>query len=235
MAIINFPPLKEIGIADGTCPCILTVTPDGREFNIDYCEIGLGEGRTGELKGILENPLYLTQLLNNIWRNLAEFEFTEGLPNVFKFNAATINTPIGIQLICYGECDVTAYHPTKAGSDNDKYIKPESHTVTYSLAINDHGLFEPNSFKRIEQGVIVLYKGDNPELMKHAWGVTWDDGRSRSYGWVPASSPAVEISDPRHCTSVTDLTHEGSGYREELLNNGVLKKVNRTTTVEVVA
>lgn len=234
MASIKFPPIKSFGIADATCPCILAVTREDNELNIHYYEVGLGEGRTGELKGILEKPVYLAQLLNNIWRNLEGFEFVDGQPYIFQFKTALVLTPMGMQVICYDECEVNAYYPTGVKDDNAKYVNPEERTVTYSLDFNGNGLLEPNSFKRIEWGVMILYKGNNPELKNHAWGITWDDGRSRSYGWVPASDSTAEISDPRYCTKVTDVTHKESSYRDELLRNGVLKKVKRFTTVEIV-
>ena len=65
-----------------------------------------------------------------------------------------------------------------------------------------------------------------------AWGTEYADGHSTSYGWIaPEDAP---IHDPKYCTKVTDVTHKGSHYINELLT-GTLVKVKRTTLVEIQA
>jgi len=77
---------------------------------------------------------------------------------------------------------------------------------------------------KIEEGVMVMKNGK-------AWGVEYADGRSNSYGWIaPEYAP---IHDPKYCTEVTDVTHRGSHYTEELLT-GKLVKVKRKITVETL-
>lgn len=64
-----------------------------------------------------------------------------------------------------------------------------------------------------------------------AWGCTYDDGRSTSYGWMdPESAP---IRDPKCCTKATDLTYAGSPYISELAK-AELVIVERTTTVTIL-
>ena len=77
---------------------------------------------------------------------------------------------------------------------------------------------------KIETGVMVMKDGK-------AWGVAYEDGRSTSYGWIdPEGAP---IHNPKYCTHVTHVTHEGSHYTEELLT-GKLVNVERKTEVKEV-
>lgn len=73
------------------------------------------------------------------------------------------------------------------------------------------------------RGVLVMKGGK-------AWGVTYEDGHSRSYGWVdPATAP---LHDARYCRSPLDVTYAGDHYGHEQLNGAELVPVVRTVTVE---
>ena len=77
---------------------------------------------------------------------------------------------------------------------------------------------------RTEIGVMVMKNGK-------AWGITYNDGRSTSYGWMdPESAP---MHDPKHCKKTTSVTYEGSPYTKEL-ETGKIVKVRRTTVVEIL-
>lgn len=74
-----------------------------------------------------------------------------------------------------------------------------------------------------ESGVMVMKDGK-------AWGVTYKDGRSTSYGWIePESAP---IHNPEFCKKTTDVTYRGS-YLIDELKTGKLVKVKRITTIEL--
>ena len=74
-----------------------------------------------------------------------------------------------------------------------------------------------------ETGVMIMKEGK-------AWGVTYEDGRSKSYGWVePEIAP---IHNPEFCKKTTDATYPGS-YLIDELKTGKLVKVKRFTTVEI--
>ena len=76
---------------------------------------------------------------------------------------------------------------------------------------------------KIETGVMVMKDG-------LAWGVTYKDGHSTSYGWVdPEDAP---IHNPKYCKKTTDVTYEGSHYFAELLK-GDLVHIERTTNVTI--
>jgi hypothetical protein len=77
---------------------------------------------------------------------------------------------------------------------------------------------------KIERGVMVMKGGK-------AWGKTWDDGYSTSYGWVCAED--APIHDPTSCKKPTDVTYKGSHYTAEL-NTGKLVMVERRTEVVVL-
>ena len=77
---------------------------------------------------------------------------------------------------------------------------------------------------KTERGVMVMKGGK-------AWGKTYEDGRSTSYGWIaPENAP---IHDPEYCTKTTDIVCEGSSYIEEL-KTGALVEVERLTEVKIV-
>ena len=77
---------------------------------------------------------------------------------------------------------------------------------------------------KIERGVMVM-KGDR------AWGVTYEDGRSTSYGWMaPEDAP---IHDPRYVKRPTDVTYPDSHHEPELAS-AQLVAVERTTTVQAI-
>jgi hypothetical protein len=74
-----------------------------------------------------------------------------------------------------------------------------------------------------ESGVMVMKDGK-------AWGVTYEDGQSTSYGWIePESAP---IHNPKFCKKTTDVTYRGS-YLIDELKTGKLVKVKRITTIEL--
>lgn len=76
----------------------------------------------------------------------------------------------------------------------------------------------------IETGVMVM----NSE--GKAWGVTHEDGRSRSEGWMPAV--LAPIHDPRYCKRPEDVTYSSDPNRKRI-RKGKLVHVTRTTSLEV--
>jgi len=75
--------------------------------------------------------------------------------------------------------------------------------------------------EKIEEGVVVEYNGKY-------WGTEYEDGNSRSEGWVLIDE--AKISDPRFLTKPEDLTYTGSHYISEL-KKGKLVKVKRITNI----
>ena len=74
---------------------------------------------------------------------------------------------------------------------------------------------------KIETGVMVMKDGK-------AWGITYEDGHSTSYGWMaPEDAP---IHDPRYCKKPEDVTYRESHYIAEL-RTGKLVHVERRTEV----
>ncbi len=77
---------------------------------------------------------------------------------------------------------------------------------------------------KIERGVMVMKDGKS-------WGCVYEDGRSRSYGWMnPEDAP---IHDPKYCIKPTDVTYKDSHYVDEL-NTGKLVIVERRTEVIIL-
>ena len=75
-----------------------------------------------------------------------------------------------------------------------------------------------------EIGVMVMKDGK-------AWGKTYADGQSTSYGWMaPEQAP---IHNSKYCTKTTDVTYKDI-YYTEYLKTGKLVKVKRTIKVEVL-
>ena len=64
-----------------------------------------------------------------------------------------------------------------------------------------------------------------------AWGETYADGHSTSYGWMDAES--APIHDPKYCKKPTDVTSKGSHYTKEL-ETGKIVHVERTTSVRIL-
>lgn len=77
-----------------------------------------------------------------------------------------------------------------------------------------------------ESGVMVMRDG-------LAWGITYEDGQSTSYGWINPADKKAEISNPEFCTKVTDVTYSGSYLIPELLK-GNLVSVERVTEVKII-
>ena len=76
---------------------------------------------------------------------------------------------------------------------------------------------------RIERGVMVMKDGK-------AWGTTYEDGHSTSYGWMaPEDAP---IYDPKYTKNPTDVTWKGSPYMSEL-TTGKIVAVERRTEVTI--
>lgn len=73
----------------------------------------------------------------------------------------------------------------------------------------------PLIFKKETVGVVAEYKGAY-------WGMTYDDGKFRAFGWVTIDK--ADISDPKYCESPLDMTYRGSPYTEEL-SKATLRKV----------
>ena len=77
---------------------------------------------------------------------------------------------------------------------------------------------------KIERGVMVMKNGK-------AWGETYADGHSTSYGWMaPEDAP---IHNPEYCKKPTDVTWKGSHYTNELMT-GTLVAVERRTEVTIL-
>lgn len=74
-----------------------------------------------------------------------------------------------------------------------------------------------------EKGVMIMKGG-------LAWGITYEDGHSTSYGWVPPE--VAPIHDPRFCKKPIDATHDGSPYISEL-KKGKVVRVERITKVKI--
>lgn len=74
---------------------------------------------------------------------------------------------------------------------------------------------------KIETGVMIVKYGK-------AWGITYQDGQSTSYGWT-APEDAL-IYNPESCRQPEDVTYRGSPYIEEL-RTGTLVYVERRTEV----
>lgn len=78
---------------------------------------------------------------------------------------------------------------------------------------------------KIERGVMVMKDGK-------AWGQTYADGHSTSYGWMdPEDAP---IHDPKYCKRPTDVTWAGSHYAKELMTASLVY-VERRTEVHYTA
>jgi hypothetical protein len=77
---------------------------------------------------------------------------------------------------------------------------------------------------KTEIGVMVMKNGKG-------WGITYEDGQSTTYGWIPPED--APIHNPQFCKSTTDVTYEG-GYLIEELKKGKLIAVERITTVEII-
>ena len=95
-------------------------------------------------------------------------------------------------------------------------------------AINDGGASMLDNWRigmeKTETGVMVMKDGK-------AWGTSYEDGYSTSYGWI---NPAeAEIHEPESCTKTTDVTYENSPYIEEL-RTGKLVMVERKTVVRIM-
>ena len=74
---------------------------------------------------------------------------------------------------------------------------------------------------KIERGVMVMKDGK-------AWGISYDDGRSKSYGWIDPEDALIH--NPKHCKSVTAFTYQNSPDIAEL-KTGKLVSVERRTEV----
>lgn len=83
--------------------------------------------------------------------------------------------------------------------------------------------------------VVVMYNGADASLKNHAWGVTYSDGRSTSYGWVPATDiEKVSLCNPEFCKLPADVTYVGSPYTSVLEKNGKVVPIRLTTTMELM-
>jgi len=75
---------------------------------------------------------------------------------------------------------------------------------------------------KIEIGVMVMKHGK-------AWGETYADGKSTSYGWIsPEDAP---IHNPKFCTLPTDVTYKGSPYIKELASAQLVYVERRTQLI----
>lgn len=78
--------------------------------------------------------------------------------------------------------------------------------------------------KQTEKGVMLMLDGK-------AWGITYEDGHSTSYGWIDPSK--AEVSDPELCKKPSDLTYPGS-YLIPEMSRGRLVQVVRHTRITVL-
>jgi len=76
--------------------------------------------------------------------------------------------------------------------------------------------------EKIEKGVVVEYAGKY-------WGLAYDDGNNKSYGWVDIDN--AQISDPRFLNKPEDLTYSTDSIGIQELQKGKLINVTRVTTV----
>jgi hypothetical protein len=76
---------------------------------------------------------------------------------------------------------------------------------------------------KIETGIMVM-KNDM------AWGVTYKDGQSTSYGWVRPEDAL--IFNAEFCKRPEDVTYSDSSYIKEL-QTGALVQVERRTIVTI--
>ena len=76
-----------------------------------------------------------------------------------------------------------------------------------------------------ETGVMIVKDGKG-------WGVVYDDGRSKTEGWVDMDK--AEIHEPKYMIQPTDATYKGS-HDEQELKLGKIIKVRRTITIEEIA
>lgn len=77
---------------------------------------------------------------------------------------------------------------------------------------------------KIEKGVMLMKDG-------LAWGITYEDGRSTSYGWIPPEN--APIRDPEFCKKPSDMTYKGD-HNMSKMKKGKLVHVVRTTKVSIV-
>ena len=76
---------------------------------------------------------------------------------------------------------------------------------------------------KIETGMMIMKDGK-------AWGVAYEDGRSKEYGWVGPEEAL--IYDQRFCTWPSDVTYKGDHNLSEI-SSGKLVSVERITKVVV--
>lgn len=77
---------------------------------------------------------------------------------------------------------------------------------------------------KTEKGVMLMKDG-------LAWGITYEDGRSTSYGWMaPEDAP---IHNPKYCKKPSDVTYRDD-HRMSEIKRGKLVRVIRTTSVKIV-
>lgn len=235
MAVVKFPPLSSYGSnAIGTVNCLLVLRRFGNELHIDHHDVKDGEGISGNLKELMKKQEYLASIVNNIFKNLEGWDWEEEIPHVMEFKCALVETVANTQIVCYDDCTISTTYPTALEPVNPEPDWGQERHVSYVMEYDPQGRLISNLLKRVELGVLVMHKGGVHGMEGRAWGVTYSDGQSTSYGWLPASHPKAEIRDPQYCSKPTDVTYKGSSYVPELEKNGVLKKVRRVTKVEVL-
>ena len=85
-----------------------------------------------------------------------------------------------------------------------------------------------DKYENTEEGVMIMKDG-------LAWGETYADGHSTSYGWMEPTAKKVNFTCKEYAkflNSPTDATYAGSHYTREL-STGKIVKVKRTVIVEV--
>lgn len=235
MEVVKFPPLTAYGVnCIGTVHCTLVLRRFDNELHVEHYNVNDGECISGNLKDVMKKPEYMASIVNNIFKNLEGRDWADGIPYVMVFKCALIKTVANTQIVCFDDCTISDTYPVALKPVNPEPDWGQESHVSYILEFDTKGQLISNLLKRVELGVMVMHKGGVYGMEGRAWGETYCDGQSTSYGWLPASHPKAEVHDPRYCTKPTDVTYEGSHYASELKKNGTLKKVRRVTKVEVL-
>jgi hypothetical protein len=67
------------------------------------------------------------------------------------------------------------------------------------------------------------------QFENHAWGVRYDDGNNKQYGWVSLNEG--KIYDPKYVKKPGDVESERNERLQEEVNKGKLIQVSRQTVI----
>ena len=91
------------------------------------------------------------------------------------------------------------------------------------------------SFEEVVVGNVVMYNGQDSSKSGMAWGVETKVGQGPKEGWYDVNCALkVKLRDPAVLTRPEDLAAANSVHRLELMENGKVTLVQRSTTVMVV-